>query len=53
MFGAAAMSPITAAGANGQRWQESVVTVGFITVGFSFVAASILVLCGLRRTTIS
>jgi hydroxylaminobenzene mutase len=53
IFGTAAMSPITAAGRNGQPWQESVVTVGFITVGFSIVAASILVLRGLRRTTMS
>ncbi len=53
MFGTAAMSPITAAGANAQPWQERVVTVGFITVGFSIVAASILVLFGLRRTTMS
>lgn len=51
IFGTAAMSPITAAGRNGQPWQEVVVTVGFITVGISIVVAAILVLSGLRRTT--
>jgi (hydroxyamino)benzene mutase len=50
IFGTAAMSPITAAGRNGQRWQEGLVTVGFMTVGIAIVAASILVLAGLRRT---
>jgi (hydroxyamino)benzene mutase len=50
IFGTAAMSPITAAGRNGQRWQEGLVTVGFTTVGIAIVAASILVLAGLRRT---
>lgn len=53
IFGTAAMSPITAVGRNGQPWQEGLVTVGFITVGITIVAASILVLTGLRRTTMS
>jgi hydroxylaminobenzene mutase len=53
IFGTAAMSPITAAGRNAQPWQEGVVTVGFITVGITIIAASILVLSGLRRITIS
>ena len=51
IFGTAAMSPITAAGRSGQPWQEALVTVGFITVGITIVAASIIVLLGLRRTT--
>src|SRR5262245_24450792 len=53
IFGTAAMSPITAAGRNGQPWQEGLVTIGFITVGVTIVAASILVLSGLGRTTVS
>jgi hydroxylaminobenzene mutase len=53
IFGTAAMSPITAAGRNGQPWQEGLVTVGFITVGITIVAASSLVLSGLRRTPVS
>lgn len=52
IFGTAAMSPTTA-GRNGQPWQEGLVTVGFVTVGITIVAASILVLSGLRRIAIS
>src|SRR6185295_6792622 len=32
IFGTAALSPITAAGYNGQPWQERVVTAGFMSV---------------------
>jgi hydroxylaminobenzene mutase len=53
IFGTAALSPITAAGRSGQPWQESVVTLGFMTVGIVIVAASVLVLWGLRRTAVS
>ena len=53
IFGTAAMSPITAAGRSGQPWQEAVVTFGFMSVGIGIVAASILILAGLRRTTVS
>lgn len=52
MFGTGAMSPITAAGRSGQPWQEAVVTFGFMSVGVVIVAASILVLAGLRRTSV-
>ena len=51
IFGTRAMSPITAAGRSGQPWQEGLVTVGFMSVGIVIVAASILILFGLRRTT--
>jgi hydroxylaminobenzene mutase len=50
ILGTAALSPITGAGHSGQPWQESVVTVGFMSVGIAIVASSILVLWGLRRT---
>jgi hydroxylaminobenzene mutase len=53
IFGTAAMSPITAAGRSGQPWQEELVTFGFMSVGIVIVASSILVLSGLRRTTMS
>ena len=53
IFGTAAMSPISGAGHSGQPWQEAVVTVGFMSVGIVIVAASILVLWGLRRPTAS
>lgn len=51
IFGTAALSPITAAGHRAQPWQEGVVTVGFVSVGIVILAASLLVLWGLRRTT--
>ncbi len=49
IFGTAALSPITAAGHSAQPWQESVVTIGFMSVGIVIVATSILILWGLRR----
>jgi hydroxylaminobenzene mutase len=49
IFGTAALSPITAAGHSAQLWQESVVTIGFMSVGIVIVATSILILWGLRR----
>ena len=53
ILGTAALSPITAAGHSAQPWQERVVTLGFMSVGIVIVASSILVLWGLRRTTVS
>ena len=53
IFGTAAMSPITAAGRSGQPWQEALVTFGFMSVGIAIVGSSILVLVGLRRTTMA
>jgi hydroxylaminobenzene mutase len=47
-FGTAAASPITAAGHSGKPWQETVVTAGFLSVSISIVAATVLVLWGLR-----
>ena len=47
-LGTAALSPITGAGHSGQPWQESLVTIGFLTVGIAIVASSLLVLWGLR-----
>jgi hydroxylaminobenzene mutase len=49
VLGTGAMSPITAAGYSAQAWQESLVTIGFLTVGIVIIAASVLVLWGLRR----
>jgi len=48
IFGTAALSPITGAGHSGQPWQESIVTAGFLAVGISIVACSVLFLWGLR-----
>lgn len=53
IFGTAAMSPITASGRSGQPWQETLVTFGFMSVGIAIVASSIVILLGLRRTTMA
>jgi hydroxylaminobenzene mutase len=53
IFGTAAMSPVTAAGRSAAPWQETVVTVGFLSVGIVIIAASILVLWGLRKNAVS
>ena len=42
-------SPITAPGLSAQPWQESLVTAGFVTVGIAIIAATVLILWGLRR----
>jgi hydroxylaminobenzene mutase len=47
-FGTAAGSPITSAGHSGQPWQETFVAMGFLTVAIAIIAASLLVLWGLR-----
>ena len=52
IFGAASLSPITG-GHGALLWQETVVTVGFMTVGIAIIAASVLVLWGLRRAAVS
>jgi len=49
IFGTGALSPITAQGLSAQPWQESLVTAGFISVGIAIIAATVLLLWGLRR----
>ena len=53
VLGAASLSPITGAGHGALPWQETVVTAGFTTVGIAIIAASVLVLRGLRRAAVS
>lgn len=48
-FGTAAMTPIASAGFKGQSWQETVVTIGFVSIGIAILIASILFLFGFRR----
>jgi hydroxylaminobenzene mutase len=48
VFGTAANSPISAAGHSGRPWQESLVSVGFLSVAIAIVTCSALVLWGLR-----
>lgn len=52
-FGAAALSPITGAGHHALPWQETLVTVLFMSVGLTTVGSSVLVLWGLRRAAVS
>ena len=49
IFGTGALSPIAASGLAAEPWKESLVTAGFISVGIAIIAASVLVLWGLRR----
>ena len=49
VFGTAALSPITGTSHGGKPWQEVLVTVGFISVALAMIAATVLVLWGLRR----
>ena len=49
IFGTGALSPIAAPGFSAQPWQETLVTAGFISVGIAIIAASVLLLWGLRR----
>jgi (hydroxyamino)benzene mutase len=53
MFGTAAMSPITGIGHRGLPWQETLVTIGFMTVGIAIAGASILLLFSLRKNAVS
>lgn len=48
IFGAAALSPITSAGHSALPWQETLITVAFMTVGLTTVGSAVLVLWGLR-----
>ena len=52
IFGTAALSPITGAGHSGEAWQESLVMIGFMSVGIAIVASSVMVLWGLRRKAV-
>jgi hydroxylaminobenzene mutase len=47
-LGTAAGNPITSAGHHGQPWQESLVGAGLLSVTVAIIAASLLVLWGLR-----
>src|SRR5262245_62018479 len=48
VFGTATHHPILAAGYSGQPWQENLLAAGFLTLSLSIIAASVLVLWGLR-----
>jgi hydroxylaminobenzene mutase len=48
VFGTAAMTPLASAGYSGPRWQELLVTIGFVGVGIAILIASILLLFAFR-----
>jgi hydroxylaminobenzene mutase len=52
VFGTAALSPITGAGHRGLPWQEGFVMLGFLLTGITIIAASMLVLWGLRANAL-
>lgn len=53
VFGTGTLSPVTGAGRSAQRWQENLVTLGFMSVGLVVVATTILILWGLKKKAIS
>lgn len=50
VLGSAALSPITGAGHSAPPGQETLITVLFMSVGLTTMAATLLVLWGLRRS---
>jgi (hydroxyamino)benzene mutase len=48
VLGTAALSPVTSAGHAGAPWQETLVTLGCVTIGVAIISASVLLLWGLR-----
>ena len=49
VFGTKALSPLTGTPQGGQPWQETTITVGFISVGLVLVLVAVLLLWGFRR----
>lgn len=47
-FGTGAMAPLAAAGRAAAPWQEMLISIGFVSVALSIIAAIILMLFGLR-----
>jgi len=48
VLGTAALSPITAVGLKAEPWKESLITIGFVSIGLAIIAAAILLVWGLR-----
>jgi (hydroxyamino)benzene mutase len=53
IVGANSLSVITGTGHSALPWQETLVTLGFVSVGLAMLATSILALWGLRRTIVA
>jgi hydroxylaminobenzene mutase len=52
ILGTAALSPITGVGHSAPAWLEAIVTIGFVGIGLAIIAASALVLWGLRSSAV-
>lgn len=52
-FGTAAMTPLTGAIHPALGWQETLVAIGFVSVGISMLVASVVLLWGLRSSRIA
>jgi hydroxylaminobenzene mutase len=48
ILGTSSMTPIAAAGRSAAHWQETLISIGFVSVALSILAASVLLLVGLR-----
>jgi hydroxylaminobenzene mutase len=53
IVGANSLSVITGTGHSALPWQETLVTLGFVSVGLAMLATSVLALWGLRRTIVA
>jgi (hydroxyamino)benzene mutase len=51
VFGTKALSPLTGTSHGGQPWQETIITVGFMSVGIAIVVAAVVLLWGFRQKT--
>jgi (hydroxyamino)benzene mutase len=49
IFGTSSLSPLTGTAQGGKPWQEIVVTIAFLSLGLAILAATVLMLVGLRR----
>lgn len=48
VFGTGSMTPIAAPGRSAAPWQEAIISVGYVSVAVTIIAASVLLLIGLR-----
>lgn len=49
ILGASSLSPVTGAGHSAAAWQETLVTLGFVTVGIAMLVSTGLILWGLSQ----
>jgi hydroxylaminobenzene mutase len=51
VIGASSLSPVTGAGHKASEGQETLVTIGFVTVGIAMLVSTLLIIWGLQRRT--